>query len=81
MQDTTLQVSGMTCKSCVARVTRALQQTEGVNNVEVDQRGGIARIRHAPEVTAAELAERVTAAGYPATSYKPAAGSASQTTG
>lgn len=66
MQDTTLQVSGMTCKNCVARVTRALEQTEGVQDVEVDQRGGIARIRHAPEVTLAQLAARVTEAGYPA---------------
>lgn len=50
----------------MARVTRALEQTEGVQNVEVDQRGGIARIRHAPEVTMAQLAARVTEAGYPA---------------
>lgn len=70
MQDTTLQVSGMTCKNCVARVTRALEQTDGVQKVEVDQRGGIARIRHAPELTAEQLAARVTAAGYPATPYK-----------
>lgn len=69
MQDTTLQVSGMTCKNCVNRVTRALEQTEGVQNVEVDQRAGLARIRHAPELLAAQLAARVTAAGYPARPY------------
>lgn len=67
MQDTTLRVSGMTCKNCVARVTRALEQIAGVQNVDVDLRAGIARIRHAPGLIAAQLAARVTAVGYPAT--------------
>jgi copper chaperone CopZ len=66
MQDTTLEVSGMSCKSCVARITRALEQTEGVQAVAVDLRGGIARIRHVPELAAAQLAARVTGVGYPA---------------
>lgn len=66
MQDTTLQVSGMTCKSCVARVTRALEQIAGVHEVEIDLRGGLARIRHAPELTSTQLAARITDVGYPA---------------
>jgi copper chaperone CopZ len=66
MQDTTLQVSGMTCKGCVARVARALEQTAGVQAVEIDLRGGLARIRHAPELTVTQLAARVTEVGYPA---------------
>jgi copper chaperone CopZ len=66
MQDTTLKVSGMTCKSCVARVARALEQTAGVREVEVDLRAGIARIRHVPELTATQLAARVSDVGYPA---------------
>jgi Cu+-exporting ATPase len=65
MQDTTLQVSKMSCQSCVARVNRALSSIEGVREIEVELRRGIVRIRHAPELTAIELAERVSAAGYP----------------
>ena len=65
MQDTTLQVTGMTCKSCVARVNRALSTLDGVREIEVELRRGTVRIRHAPELTAMELAERVSKAGYP----------------
>lgn len=65
MQDTTLQVSGMTCKSCVARINRALTDVDGVHEIEVELRRGTVRIRHAPDVTAMELAERVSKAGYP----------------
>jgi copper chaperone CopZ len=65
MQDTTLQVSGMTCKSCVARVNRALSSLDGVQEIEVELRRGLVRIRHAPELTATQLAERVSKAGYP----------------
>ncbi|HVI03412.1 MAG TPA: heavy metal-associated domain-containing protein [Enhygromyxa sp.] len=65
MQDTTLQVSGMTCKSCVARVNRALSALDGVREIEVELGRGTVRIRHAPELTATQLAARVSEAGYP----------------
>jgi copper chaperone len=65
MQDTTLQVSGMTCKSCVARVNRALSGLEGVREIEVELSKGTVRIRHALELTAKQLAETVGRAGYP----------------
>jgi copper chaperone CopZ len=65
MQDTTLQVSGMTCKGCVARVNRALSSIDGVHEIEVELRRGTIRIRHAPAITAMQLAERVSKAGYP----------------
>lgn len=65
MQETTLQVTQMSCKRCVAHVNRALSAIDGVGQIEVELRRGIVRIRHAPELTAAELAERVSKAGYP----------------
>lgn len=55
----------MTCKSCVARVNRALTALDGVREIEVELRSGTVRIRHAPEITAMQLAERVSKAGYP----------------
>jgi copper chaperone CopZ len=65
MQDTTLQVSGMTCKSCVAHVNRALSGLKGIGNVQVQLESGTVRISHAPELTAAQLADKVSGAGYP----------------
>lgn len=65
MQDTTLTVSGMTCKSCVGRVDRALRSLDGVRDVAVELRTGTVRIRHAPDLTATALAEKVSQAGYP----------------
>jgi copper chaperone len=67
MQDTTLQVSGMTCRSCISHINRALTGLDGVREIEVQLRDGIVRVRHAAEVTAAQLAEAITEAGYPST--------------
>jgi len=65
MNDTTLQVTGMSCGGCAGRVTRTLRQLEGVHEVEVELASGTVRIRHAPALLASALSERVTAAGYP----------------
>jgi copper chaperone CopZ len=65
MNDTTLQVTGMSCGGCAGRVTRTLRELEGVHEVEIELSHGTVRIRHAPELLASALAERVTAAGYP----------------
>lgn len=65
MQETTLTVSGMTCKGCVARVDRALRQLDGVEEVSVELGSGTVHIRHAPALTTSSLTENVSAAGYP----------------
>lgn len=67
MQETTLTVSGMTCKSCVARVDRALRELDGVEVVAVELRSGTVRIRHASALTTTSLIAKVSAAGYPST--------------
>jgi copper chaperone len=59
VQTTELQVDGMTCRSCVASVTKALKRVPGVQDVEVDLGSGIARVRgehtghQVPELVAA----------------------------
>ena len=59
MQTTELKVDGMTCGSCVAAVTKALERVPGVQDVEVDLGRGIARVhgehatRQVPELVAA----------------------------
>jgi copper chaperone len=65
MQTTELKVDGMTCGSCVASVTKALQRVPGVQDVEVDLGTGIARVRG--QHAARQVSELVTAlaeAGY-----------------
>jgi Cu+-exporting ATPase len=65
MTDTNIQVSGMSCRSCVSRVDRALRALDGVHEVQVDLRAGIVRVRHTDGVTADTLADGITRAGYP----------------
>jgi Cu+-exporting ATPase len=65
MTTTTLSVTGMSCKSCVARIDRAVRAIEGVSNVNVELNSGLVRIQHAPSVIASQLIDRVNAAGYP----------------
>jgi Cu+-exporting ATPase len=64
MTHTTLSVTGMSCKSCVARIDRAVRAVAGVSTVDVELRSGLVRIQHAPNVLASHLIERVKAAGY-----------------
>jgi copper chaperone len=61
MQTTELKVAGMSCGSCVAAVTKALKRVPGVQDVEVDLGGGIARVRG--EHVAHQLPELVAALG------------------
>ena len=44
MNTVELEVQGMTCGSCVKRVTKALQSVPGVTRVEVDLANGRARV-------------------------------------
>ena len=60
-------VSGMTCGSCVNRITRALKRLDGVDRVRVDLVRELATVRHDPSVSDhAALALAVEAAGYEA---------------
>ena len=60
-------VTGMTCGSCVNRITRAIRKLDGVTKVDVDLRKEIATVRREPAlVSNAVLAAAVEAAGYEA---------------
>lgn len=65
LETTVLEVADMTCGSCVAAVTKALQRVPGVHDVQVDLRGGIARVTadRASQQTAAFVAA-LAEAGY-----------------
>ncbi len=60
-------VTGMTCGSCVNRITRALRKVDGVARIKVDLRHETATVVRDPElVSNAALAAAVAAAGYEA---------------
>jgi len=60
-----LPVAGMTCASCVNRIERFLQRTEGVEAASVNLATETATVTYRPSVTGrSELARAVEAAGY-----------------
>ena len=60
-------VSGMTCGSCVNRITRAVRKLDGVTRVDVDLRKETATVSREPAlVSNAALAAAVAEAGYEA---------------
>ena len=60
-----LKTSGMTCGSCIAKVTRALQNERGVAATEVDLEGGLVIAGYDSKQVAPErLAQRVVAIGF-----------------
>lgn len=67
METIRFPVAGMTCVSCVNRITRAVRKVDGVSKVSVDLRHETATVRRAPAlVSNAALAAAVAAAGYQA---------------
>ena len=66
MNTTHLIVNGMNCGACVQHVTRALEETAGVQNAEVDLSSGRAAVQHDASTQAEALTAAVTDAGYEA---------------
>lgn len=60
-----LDVSGMKCAGCVRAVEKQLSACEGVQTATVNLVTEVAVVEASGEVTAADLAQRVTAAGFP----------------
>ncbi len=60
-------IRGMTCTSCVNRITRALRKLDGVEKVEVDLHRETATVRRDPAlVSNSVLSAAVAEAGYEA---------------
>jgi copper chaperone len=63
MEQTTLQIDGMSCGHCVSRVQKALARVDGVHVDQVEV--GSARVTYDPErVSLQRLREAVEDAGY-----------------
>ncbi|GIK83220.1 MAG: hypothetical protein BroJett024_43250 [Alphaproteobacteria bacterium] len=58
-----LEVSGMSCDSCVAHVEEALQAVDGVQRTSVDLDSGLAIVEGA-SIDTNQLVEAVSRAGY-----------------
>jgi P-type Cu+ transporter len=58
-------IEGMTCTSCVARITRSVRKLEGVASVKVDLATGSATVAYDPAQTSlVAVGEAVERAGY-----------------
>ncbi|GAC1430517.1 MAG: heavy metal translocating P-type ATPase [Candidatus Velthaea sp.] len=75
--ETELAISGMTCASCAAHVTNALEHLAGVSSANVNLATEHATIRHTAETSSSDLIAAVVSAGYQANEIAPDAGQAS----
>ncbi len=69
---TVLEIGGMTCASCVARVERALRQVPGVELASVNLATGTAEVRARVDLEPAALVEAVAQVGYTVRPVAPA---------
>ena len=66
-KETILDVTGMSCPSCVRHIHDALGELAGVSGVDVRLDDGTVRVRHDPAATPVEsLIGALTGAGYDA---------------
>jgi Cu+-exporting ATPase len=73
LTESTLDIEGMTCASCVNRVTKALTKVDGVLDASVNLATETAAVTYDPEtVDAAALTAAVERAGYAGTLRQPA---------
>ncbi|OGQ09797.1 MAG: hypothetical protein A2026_11270 [Deltaproteobacteria bacterium RBG_19FT_COMBO_46_12] len=61
---TTMKVKGMSCQHCVMSVTKALNQLEGIKNVQVDLAKGEVRFDNTKNITSDRIQKAITDAGY-----------------
>ncbi|MDI7261737.1 MAG: copper ion binding protein [Thermodesulfobacteriota bacterium] len=59
-----LKVKGMSCQHCVMSVTKALNQLEGIQNIQVDLAKGEVRFDNTKEVEADRITKAIADAGY-----------------
>jgi copper chaperone len=65
-----LSIEGMTCGHCAQSVTKELSQVVGIEQVDVDQPAGLAKVEYTGSPSEAELAAAVSKAGYKLVSVK-----------
>ena len=59
-----LKVKGMSCQHCVMSVTKALNQLEGIQNIQLDLAKGEVQFDNTKEVASNRIEKAVEDAGY-----------------
>ena len=59
-----IKIKGMSCQHCVMAVTKALGALEGIKNVQVDLKSGVATYEEVKPVDLKVVSETVKKAGY-----------------
>ena len=59
-----LKVKGMSCQHCVMSVTKALNQLDGIKNVQIDLAKGEVRFDNTKSVASDRIQKAITEAGY-----------------
>lgn len=59
-----IKIKGMSCQHCVMAVTRALSAVDGIKNVRVDLKSGIATYEETKTIDPMVVAAAVKMAGY-----------------
>ncbi|MGD0022464.1 MAG: copper ion binding protein [Smithellaceae bacterium] len=59
-----IKIKGMTCQHCVMAVTKALGALEGIKNVQVDLKSGVATYEEVEPVDSQKIAAAIKKAGY-----------------
>lgn len=66
LQETTLQVSNLSCGSCLATINGELRQYEGMAGLDADLAKGIVVVSHTEELSPQKIAATISDLGYPA---------------
>jgi copper chaperone len=61
---TILKVKGMSCQHCVMSVTKALNQLEGIQNIQVDLQKGEVRFDNTKALASNRIEKAIEEAGY-----------------
>jgi copper chaperone len=59
-----IKIKGMSCQHCVMAATKALSAVDGIKNVQVDLKTGVATYEEVNPVDAKVIAAAITKAGY-----------------
>ena len=59
-----LRVKGMSCQHCVMSVTKALNQLEGIKNVQVDLAKGEVQFDNTKAIASNQIEKAIEEAGY-----------------
>lgn len=59
-----MKIKGMSCQHCVMAVTRALNAVDGIKDVNVDLKSGVATYEEIKAIDAGVVAAAVKKAGY-----------------